>query len=178
MSELDRNGNRKDHAYRNSLVDRRSIAPLHIQLYLISDLTNVPRFSFCSFTDWDRSFKRPSPPPSPHSASDENVEAVQKLAQQLQQELKEAKSRHLDCTEVLLPADLLQRIASDMLVKSEKEPCGIRGCTIFIEFQEEPNNVRRIASLKPDQDTVSTFEFYLTLNSRSSWTSMLPAFLK
>lgn len=110
--------------------------------------------------------------------SDENEEAVQRLAQQLHAQLKESKSRHLDCTEVLLPTDLLQRIASDMLEKSEKEPCGIRGCTIFIEFQEEPNNVRRIASLKPDQDCVSTFEFYLTLNSQSSWTSKLPAFLK
>lgn len=109
---------------------------------------------------------------------DENEEAVQRLAAQLHAELKESKSRHLDCTEVLLPNDLLQRIASDMLEKSEKEPCGIRGCTIFIEFQEEPNNVRRIASLKPDQDCVSTFEFYLTLNSQSSWTSKLPAFLK
>lgn len=112
------------------------------------------------------------------SINDENEEAVQRLAQQLHAELKESKSRHLDCTEVLLPTDLLQRIASDMLEKSEKEPCGIRGCTIFIEFQEEPNNVRRIASLKPDQDCVSTFEFYLTLNSQSSWTSKLPTFLK
>lgn len=110
--------------------------------------------------------------------SDENEEAVQRLAQQLHAELKESKKRHLDCAEVLLPTDLLQRIAGDMLEKSEKEPCGIRGCTIFIEFQEEPNNVRRIASLKPDQDCVSTFEFYLTLNSQSSWTSKLPTFLK
>jgi RTP801 C-terminal region len=60
----------------------------------------------------------------------------------LQSELKEAKSRHLACTEVLLPADLLRRVSTDMINLSEKEPCGIRGCSIYIEFEDEPANTR------------------------------------
>lgn len=68
--------------------------------------------------------------------------AVQSLALRLQNELRRAKSQHLACTEVLLPSDLLNRIASKMIVMSEKEPCGIRGSIIYIEFEDEPNNTR------------------------------------
>ncbi|XP_055312177.1 protein charybde-like [Sitodiplosis mosellana] len=105
--------------------------------------------------------------------------AVQSLALRLQNELRRAKSQHLACTEVLLPSDLLNRIASELIVMSEKEPCGIRGSIIYIEFEDEPNNTRRIASLQLDPNTVSTFELYLTLKQdRSGWTSILPQFLK
>lgn len=62
----------------------------------------------------------------------------------LQSELRTAKSRHLACTEVLLPFDLLERVASDMIILSEKEPCGIRGCTVYIEFEDEPSNTRYV----------------------------------
>lgn len=68
--------------------------------------------------------------------------AIQSLALRLQNELRRAKSQHLACTEVLLPSDLLNRIASELIVMSEKEPCGIRGSIIYIEFEDEPNNTR------------------------------------
>lgn len=110
---------------------------------------------------------------SPHE------DALQALAARLESELRYAKRRHLVCTEVLLPADLLPRIASQMFELSEKEPCGIRGCTVYIEFEDEPDNSRRIATMKTDPTTVSTFELYLTLRQdRSGWTSILPQFLK
>lgn len=110
---------------------------------------------------------------SPHE------DALQALAARLETELRTAKRRHLVCTEVLLPADLLPRIASQMFELSEKEPCGIRGCTVYIEFEDEPDNSRRIATMKTDPTTVSTFELYLTLRQdRSGWTSILPQFLK
>ncbi|XP_053689919.1 protein scylla-like [Sabethes cyaneus] len=110
---------------------------------------------------------------SPHE------DALQALAARLESELRTAKRRHLVCTEVLLPADLLPRIASQMFELSEKEPCGIRGCTVYIEFEDEPDNSRRIATMKTDPTTVSTFELYLTLRQdRSGWTSILPQFLK
>lgn len=67
---------------------------------------------------------------------------LQALTMRLQNELRTAKSRHLACTEVLLPFDLLERVASEMIVMSEKEPCGIRGCTVYIEFEDEPSNTR------------------------------------
>lgn len=67
---------------------------------------------------------------------------VYELSQRLQAELRAAKSRHLACTEVSLPWDLTPRIAREILTMSEREPCGVRGCSIFIEFEDEPNNTR------------------------------------
>lgn len=69
-------------------------------------------------------------------------DTLQVLTSRLQNELRTAKSQHLACTEVLLPVDLLHRVASEMIVMSEKEPCGIRGCTVYIEFEDEPSNTR------------------------------------
>ncbi|XP_064545196.1 protein charybde isoform X2 [Drosophila montana] len=110
---------------------------------------------------------------------DVNPAAVQELSQQLQAKLRDAKSQHLDCTEVTLPNNLMSRIAAEIIRMSEREPCGERACTIFIEFESEPNNVRRIASFKVDPETVSIFELYLTLKQdKSGWTSLLPQFLK
>lgn len=79
-------------------------------------------------------------------AADET--AVQSLSLRLQNELRRAKSQHLACTEVLLPSDLLNRIASKMIAMSEKEPCGIRGSIIYIEFEDEPNNTRYVYSIR------------------------------
>lgn len=77
-------------------------------------------------------------------AHDENVDAtaVNELSQRLQAELRAAKSRHLSCTEVSLPWDLTPRIAADMIKTSEREPCGVRGCAIFIDFEDETGSAR------------------------------------
>lgn len=105
--------------------------------------------------------------------------AVEELSERLLDELRAAKSRHLTCTEVSLPCDLTPSVAREIFRVSEKEPCGIRGCTIYIEFEDEPKNSRRIASIKVDPDTVSTFEVYLTLRQdHRGWTSLLPQFMK
>ncbi|XP_017059898.1 protein charybde [Drosophila ficusphila] len=110
---------------------------------------------------------------------DVSASAVRELSQQLQAQLRDAKRRHLACTEVTLPNDLTQRIAAEIIRMSEREPCGERACTLFIEFESEPNKVRRIASFKVDPDTVSIFELYLTLRQdKSGWTSLLPQFIK
>ncbi|XP_075159968.1 protein scylla-like [Haematobia irritans] len=105
--------------------------------------------------------------------------ACRDLALRLLEELREAKSRNLTCTEVSIPCDLTTRIASDILRVSEREPCGIRGCTVYIEFEEEPHNSRRIGTLKVDSEMVSTFELYLTLRQdKRGWASLLPQFMK
>ncbi|XP_065361399.1 protein charybde-like [Calliphora vicina] len=114
-------------------------------------------------------------------AHDDDVDAaaVNELSQRLQAELRAAKSRHLSCTEVSLPWDLTPRIAADMIKTSEREPCGVRGCAIFIDFEDETGSARRIASFKVDPNTVSTFELFLTLKQdKGGWTSLLPQFLK
>ncbi|KAH8296435.1 hypothetical protein KR054_005997 [Drosophila jambulina] len=108
-----------------------------------------------------------------------DLKAIEELSERLLDELRAAKSRHLTCTEVSLPCDLTPSVAREIVRVSEKEPCGIRGCTIYIEFEDEPKNSRRIASIKVDPDTVSTFEVYLTLRQdHRGWTSLLPQFMK
>lgn len=112
-------------------------------------------------------------------SEDFDATAINDLSLRLLDELRAAKSRHLSCTEVSLPCDLTPRIAAEVLRLSEREPCGLRGCTIYIEFEDEPNNSRRIASLKLDKETVSTFEIYLTLRQdHRGWASLLPQFMK
>ncbi|XP_034480698.1 protein scylla [Drosophila innubila] len=111
--------------------------------------------------------------------SDVDAAAVNELSLNLLSKLREAKARHLTCTEVSLPCDLTPSIAAEIIRVSEKEPCGIRGCTIYVEFEDEPQNSRRIASLKVDPETVSTFEVYLTLRQdHRGWTALLPQFMK
>ncbi|XP_014097281.1 uncharacterized protein [Bactrocera oleae] len=113
------------------------------------------------------------------ATTDVDIAAVNELAQRVQTELRDAKKRHLDCTEVSLPYDLMPRIAAEIIKASEREPCGVRGCSLYIDFECEPSNVRRIASFKVDDCTVSTFELYLTLKQdKSGWTSLLPQFIK
>lgn len=109
-----------------------------------------------------------------------NEEAIQQVAEMLTNTLRDAKQRHLlACTEVLLPCELLQRIGVEMLLNSDEEACGIRGCNIIIKFEDEMGNTKKIASTKTDPNTVSTFELILTLKQdRSGWTSILPQFLK
>jgi hypothetical protein len=65
-----------------------------------------------------------------------------------------------------------------MLLNSEEEACGIRGCNIIIEFEDEMGQKRQIATHKTDPNTVSTFELLLTLRQDRGWTSILPQFLK
>lgn len=111
--------------------------------------------------------------------SDVDAAEVQRLSSSLLDKLREAKARHLTCTEVSLPCDLTPSIAAEIIRVSEKEPCGIRGCTIYVEFEDEPQNSRRIASLKVDPETEPTFEVYLTLRQdHRGWTALLPQFMK
>lgn len=114
-----------------------------------------------------------------HNPEDEcDTSVTQALARRLEDELRAAKSAQLACGEVLLPSDLLPRIARDVIRMAENEPCGLRGCTLFISF-EAPDMLRKIGTIKCDPNTVSTFELYLTLKQdATSWHSLLPQFLK
>ena len=60
------------------------------------------------------------------TVTDELDGACQALAKRLEVELRAAKHAQLACGEVLLPADLLPRIAKDVLKMAENEPCGLR----------------------------------------------------
>jgi len=120
--------------------------------------------------------------------SEEQV-AREILAELIAGELRQAlaRYRHLQQqkspSEILLPAGILQTIASDVLRASSDEPCGIRGCMIYIDFDESQRKcgceTQRIGMVKCHPYTVNTFEIYLTLRPHSSsWTSKLPLFLQ
>ncbi|KAF5290505.1 hypothetical protein FQA39_LY03609 [Lamprigera yunnana] len=104
--------------------------------------------------------------------------AVSALSKHLETELRAAKRTHLSCGEVLLPCGLLQGISRDILAMADSEPCGLRGCTLYLNFAGE-QDCRRLSTIKCDPYTASTFELYLTLKqTSSSWNSFLPQFLK
>lgn len=113
-----------------------------------------------------------------------NEQEVENVRNVLMATLRDAKQRHLSATEVLLPCDILQRIAIDMLKASEEEACGIRGANICIEFESgnEGEGRNEIAKCNTDLNTVATFELRLTLkqeNGRSKWISaIMPQFLR
>nr|CAD7578097.1 unnamed protein product [Timema californicum] len=108
----------------------------------------------------------------------ENGIAVQALTRRLEEELRAAKTRHLECGEVLLPADLLPMIARDVFRMAESEPCGLRGCTLYLNYETD-QLCRKIGRVECDPGRVSTFELFLTLrHDSSSWYTLLPQFLK
>ncbi|EFA08259.1 protein charybde [Tribolium castaneum] len=99
------------------------------------------------------------------------------LTYRLERELRAAKRTHLSCGEVLLPSGLLHRIARDVLGMAESEPCGIRGCLIYVNF-EGVEQCRKLASFKCDPETATTFELKLTFKQNPTGWNFIPQFLK
>lgn len=91
------------------------------------------------------------------------------IAEQIEAGLKRAKTSTLDCVEVLIPLNLTQQIALDVLSSSDSEPCGLRGCILYINFEDDSKEVRSIGCVRPvGSNPVPTFELYLTLKQANS----------
>lgn len=117
-------------------------------------------------------------PFTPSDDSDCTIMAINALSKRIESELRSAKRTHLACGEVLLPCGLLRMIARDILSMAESEPCGLRGCTLYLNFEGE-DVCRRLSTVKCDPTTASTFELSLTLKqANTGWNSFLPQFLK
>jgi hypothetical protein len=136
----------------------------------------------------------------------EDALTIRSLTLKLEETLRSAKKEHLGCIEVLLPPDLLTRIAKDVLHMAETEPCGLRGALILLYFAS--NNLKRhssdtslnsnhsndthisssgiiggggkdIGKIKCDPHTVATFQLHLTLKEDPApWYSRLPQILR
>lgn len=100
---------------------------------------------------------------------------IETLANRLESELKHAKRQHFSTVgDVLLPHGLTRNIARTMYILAETEPCGLRGCTMLINFEE-----RKLCTIKCDPTTPTTFQLYLTLKQvTNSWNTFLPQLLK
>lgn len=83
------------------------------------------------------------------------------VAKHIEDGLKEAREKYLKC-EILVPCGLTNRIARDILIMSESEPCGVRGCSLTIHFQEN-SSCSELVKIQLDPNTVPTFEIHLTL---------------
>ncbi|XP_022916843.1 protein scylla-like [Onthophagus taurus] len=107
----------------------------------------------------------------------EDSSTISALSDRLGEELRAAKGTHLSCGEVLLPCDLLPRIARDILEKADSEPYGLRGCTLYLSF-EGAEECRKLCTIKCDPTTTSTFEVFLTLKQSTTGWNFLPQFIK
>lgn len=70
--------------------------------------------------------------------------------------------------ELSIPAEMISRVAAEIVGLADDEPCGLRGCIIYISV-EEKTGVERLARLTCDPSAVPTFEVTLTLKPDSSW---------
>lgn len=65
------------------------------------------------------------------------------------------------------PCNLLQEIAAHVIQEASLEPCGLKGCLIFIYFEGE-NDCQYLNTLRCDPATIPTFELTLTLRQNQA----------
>lgn len=66
-----------------------------------------------------------------------NENLIEILSKGIENCLRLAKeTRRIQCTELLVPHMLMAQIASDVIDLAECEPCGLRGCLLFICIEE------------------------------------------
>ncbi|XP_068244420.1 protein scylla-like isoform X2 [Palaemon carinicauda] len=73
---------------------------------------------------------------------------------------------------IWLPPSLLDQVAEEVLHLSKDEPCGLRGCVVFVTWKDGVSNdqPQPIAQVKADSSTPTTHILVLTLQPDcSSW---------
>lgn len=95
------------------------------------------------------------------------------LARRLEDALREAKLKSVLTSQILIPRQLTHRISLDVIKMAEEEPCGLRGCVIYI-LLDDASTRKRIGRVFCDRRVVSTFEVFLTLRKDSArhWLSL------
>lgn len=107
----------------------------------------------------------------------EEMAIVETLSRRLEDELRLVRKENF-LEEILLPHGLTVDIAKKVFQLAELEPCGLRGCLLYIEFELKEEK-RKVSSIKCDPSIPSTFELYLTLRQATNgWNSFLPRFWK
>ncbi|KAL3875550.1 hypothetical protein ACJMK2_033491 [Sinanodonta woodiana] len=105
-----------------------------------------------------------------------NLSRTKEIASLIERDLRAARDKHLHC-EILIPCGLISKIARDILIMADNEPCGIRGCCLHISLQER-NVCQKLVQVAFDPLTVSTFEVHLTLHEDTrSWCSVKKLFI-
>ncbi|KAH9499593.1 DNA damage-inducible transcript 4-like protein [Bulinus truncatus] len=82
-----------------------------------------------------------------------------------------------DHCQIIFPSNLMSRISQDILRMSVAEPCGVRGCAIYIKL-EEKNKPRNITTIFGNPSTPPTFEIHLTLKEDNrGWRKLQKVYL-
>lgn len=80
--------------------------------------------------------------------------------------LRKAKDSTLFNGKLLIPSHLPDHIARDVLIMAKEEPCGVRGCSMDIVY-DDGNLCKRFGRVAVDPDTVTTFEIAVVLGRDS-----------
>eukprot|EP00066_Takifugu_rubripes_P010663 XP_003978664.1 PREDICTED: DNA damage-inducible transcript 4-like protein [Takifugu rubripes] len=103
--------------------------------------------------------------------------SCQHLASMLESCLSRAKKTTLHCSSVLVPETLTRRIAREVLRLACGEPCGLRGCILFVHLEMD-KGCRRLERIVCDGSVVPTFELTLVFKQDGgAWPSLRDLFL-
>uniref|UniRef100_A0A0B6Y2H1 Uncharacterized protein n=1 Tax=Arion vulgaris TaxID=1028688 RepID=A0A0B6Y2H1_9EUPU len=95
-------------------------------------------------------------------------QTCQAVEAEIEAAIQDAAEKKFYC-QIMYPPDLVSHIAQDVLRLSIVEPCGIRGCAIYILLQEKGKS-RKLATIFGNPSAPPTFEIHLTLKEDDrSW---------
>lgn len=96
----------------------------------------------------------------------------QQLAKMFENCLSRAKKTTLHCSSVLVPEKLTRRIAREVLRLASCEPCGLRGCVLYVHLELE-KGCKRLERIVYDATVVPTFELTLVFKQDgTAWPSL------
>lgn len=96
----------------------------------------------------------------------------QQLAKMFENCLSRAKKTTLHCSSVLVPERLTRRIAREVLQLASCEPCGLRGCVIYVHLELD-KDCKRLDRIVYDASVVPTFELTLVFKQGgTAWPSL------
>lgn len=100
----------------------------------------------------------------------------QQLARMLEACLSRAKRTKLHCSCVLVPEKLTRRIAGQVLRLASGEPCGLRGCILYVHLELD-KGCKRLERIAYDAAVVPTFELTLVFKQDGgTWPSLRDLF--
>ncbi|KAM4714145.1 DNA damage-inducible transcript 4-like protein [Anableps anableps] len=109
----------------------------------------------------------------PHVAADVTEDrSCHQLAKMFENCLSRAKKTTLHCSSVLVPEKLTRRIAREVLQLASCEPCGLRGCVLYVNLELE-KGWKQLERIAYDASVVPTFELTLVFKQDgSAWPSL------
>nr|XP_033812920.1 DNA damage-inducible transcript 4-like protein [Geotrypetes seraphini] len=99
------------------------------------------------------------------------------LIKMLESCLYRSKQTKLKCSKVLVPENLIGRIAQEIVCLSSTEPCGLRGCVIYVNLEVD-STCKKLDKIVYDAGVVPTFELNLVLKQEGhSWVGFRDFFI-